>query len=45
LGPAFWTLTVLAVAVNAFGAATFDRPSFSKFYYMQPSQGTLYQPD
>jgi hypothetical protein len=41
----FWALTLVAVAINAFGAVTFDRPKYSRFYYMQPSQGTLYQPD
>lgn len=45
LGPAFWALTLLAIGVNAFGAVTFDRPKYAKYYYMQPSQGTLYQPD
>jgi hypothetical protein len=45
LGPLFWALTLIAIGVNAFGAVTFDRPAYSKLYYMQPSQGTLYQPD
>jgi hypothetical protein len=45
LGPMFWALTALAIGVNAFGALTFDRPAYSKLYYMQPSQGALYQPD
>jgi hypothetical protein len=45
LGPLFWTLTLIAIGVNAFGAMTFDRPAYAKFYYTQPSQGTLYQPD
>lgn len=45
LGPLFWGLTLLAVGINAFGAVTFDRPKYAKYYYMQPSQGTLYQPD
>lgn len=45
LGPAFWALTLVAIVVNAFGAVTFDRPKYSRYYYMQPSQGTLYQPD
>lgn len=44
-GPLFWTLTALAIAINAFGALTFDRPQYSRFYYMQPSQVTLFQPD
>jgi len=45
LGPTFWALTLVAVAINAFGAVTFDRPKYARYYYMQPSQGTLYQPD
>ncbi len=45
LGPAVWLLTACAIAVNAFGALTFDRPEYAKYYYMQPSQGNLYQPD
>ena len=44
-GPVFWSVTAFAVAVNAFGAVTFDRPQYARFYYMQPSQTTLYQPD
>lgn len=41
----FWLLTAWAIAVNAFGAVTFERPSHSRFYYQQPSQSNLYQPD
>ena len=44
-GPLFWLLSLLAVAINAFGAITFDRPQYARYYYMQPSQVTLYQPD
>ncbi len=44
-GVTFWALTVFAIAVNAFGAVTFDRPAYSRLYYQQPSQGTLYQTD
>ncbi|MEY4546402.1 MAG: hypothetical protein RL685_2597 [Pseudomonadota bacterium] len=40
----FWLLTLWAVAVNTFGAVTFDRARYSRFYYQQPSQETLYQP-
>lgn len=45
LGALFWALTLFAVAVNAFGAVTFDRPQYAHLYYQQPSQKTLYQPD
>jgi hypothetical protein len=45
LGPIFWTLTLVAIAINAFGAVTFDRPKYARYYYNQATQGTLYQPD
>jgi hypothetical protein len=45
LGPLFWSFTLVAVAINAFGAVTFDRPKYARYYYNQPTQGTLYQPD
>jgi hypothetical protein len=45
LGPFFWALTLIAIAINAFGAATFDRPRYARYYYNQMTQGTLYQPD
>jgi hypothetical protein len=45
LSPVFWALTLFAIAVNAFGAVTFDRPGFERYYFSQPTQGTLYQSD
>jgi hypothetical protein len=42
-GPLFWALAVFAVAVNAFGAATFDRAW--RFYDDDPTQLRLFQPD
>lgn len=45
LGITFWVLVAWAIAVNTFGAVTFDRPQHSRLYYQQPSQGNLYQPD
>jgi hypothetical protein len=45
LGATFWLLTIWAIAVNTFGALTFDRPAFQRYYYSQPTQGILYQPD
>jgi hypothetical protein len=45
LGPLFWALVIWAVGVNTFGAVTFDRPQYAKYYYQQPSQGTVFQPD
>lgn len=44
-GKAFWSAAVFAVIVNGFGAMTFDRQRFSRFYYVDGSQKTIYQPD
>jgi hypothetical protein len=41
----FWLLSVWAVAINSFGAVTFDRASYAHYYYQQASQETLYQPN
>jgi hypothetical protein len=41
----FWCAALWAVLVNAFGAATFGRAEFDRFYYIDASQRTLYQPD
>jgi hypothetical protein len=41
----FWALAIWGIAVNAFGAVTFDRGEFRKFYYEDRSQRILYQPD
>lgn len=41
----FWALSVWAVALNGFGAMTFERASYTRFYYQQASQETLYQPN
>lgn len=45
LGPAFWSAAVWSVAVNAFGAATFQRPQFAKYYFQEGTQSVLHQPD
>lgn len=44
-GAPFWIAAVFAIAVNGFGAMTFDRAPFGKYYYVDGSQKTLYQPD
>lgn len=44
-GKAFWSAAVFAIVVNGFGAMTFDRQKFGKYYYVDGSQKTLYQPD
>jgi hypothetical protein len=41
----FWALGAWCIAVNSFGAVTFDRAEYAHFYYEQPSQETLYQPN
>ncbi|MEO8177468.1 MAG: hypothetical protein ABI895_01420 [Deltaproteobacteria bacterium] len=41
----FWALSVWAVAINSFGAVTFERARYSRYYYQQASQETLYQPN
>jgi hypothetical protein len=45
LGPIFWALTAIAIAINAVGAVTFARPAYANLYYQQPNQSSLYQPD
>jgi hypothetical protein len=42
-GAGFWVLAALAVAINAFGAATFDRAP--QFYDDDASQHRFFQPD
>jgi hypothetical protein len=46
--PMRWMFGVVAawsVAWNAFGAATFDKMAFDRFYYRDGSQTIVYQPD
>ena len=45
LGTAFWLAAALGIAVNAFGALTFERPGAVRFYYVDGSQKVLVQPD
>jgi hypothetical protein len=45
LGPAFYALAAWGIAVNTFGALTFDRGGFQQFYYTDNSQQIIYQPD
>ncbi len=44
-GTLFWSAAAFSVAVNAFGAMTFDRGPYKKFYHIDGSQKTLFQPD
>ena len=41
----FWLLAAWSVAVNAFGAVTFDRPASARYYFIDGSQRILHQPD
>lgn len=41
----FWALGAWGVAINAFGAVTFDRAQYAHYYYQQASQEALYQPN
>ncbi len=38
-------LAVWGLLINTFGALTFDRARYSRYYYSEPSQRQLYQPD
>jgi hypothetical protein len=44
-GKLFTLAAVWSVAVNAFGAVTFDTGRYHRFYYEDPSQRIFYQPD
>ena len=41
----FWVCAAWCVLVNGFGAATFERASYRKFYFQDASQKVIYQPD
>jgi hypothetical protein len=41
----FWVLAAIALVVNAFGAATFQRAPYSRFYFVDGTQKILHQPD
>lgn len=42
LGAAFWALGLWSLVINGFGAISFDRARFSRFY---PGDSSVYQPD
>jgi len=44
-GALFYSAAVFAMVINAFGAITFDRAPFRKYYHIDGSQRTLFQPD
>ncbi|HOU92646.1 MAG TPA: hypothetical protein PLU22_16445, partial [Polyangiaceae bacterium] len=41
----FWAAGALAVLVNAFGALTFDRPAWARYYHVERTQAVIFQPD
>lgn len=45
MGAWFWGMAAWGVAVNAFGAVTFDRGAYKRFYYEDRSQKVFFQPD
>jgi hypothetical protein len=45
IGTLFKLAAVWSVAVNLFGALTFQRPHGKEFYYTDPTQRTIYEPD
>jgi hypothetical protein len=44
-GRLFWTAAAAGVAINTFGALTFQRSGLERFYFTDGSQQTIYQPD
>jgi hypothetical protein len=44
-GKAFVIAALFAIVVNGFGAATFERSQFSRFYFVDGSQKTIFQAD
>jgi hypothetical protein len=45
MGRLFWGAATWGVAWNLFGAITFDRARFDRFYFRDGSQTIVYQPD
>ncbi|XXT24385.1 hypothetical protein WME94_22900 [Sorangium sp. So ce429] len=44
-GVPFYALGAAAIAVNGFGALTFQRAGFERFYFLERTQRVLHQPD
>jgi hypothetical protein len=44
-GALFWVAALFSIGVNAFGAATFERARYRDYYFVDPTQRILYQPD
>ncbi|TKD03253.1 hypothetical protein [Polyangium fumosum] len=45
LGGFFWAFALISVLVNAFGAVTFQRAAYGRFYFVDPTQKILHHPD
>ena len=45
LSATFWVAAAVAVAVNCFGAVSFQRAGYERWYFVDPTQRVLYQPD
>lgn len=45
LGRPFWALVALSVLVNAFGALSFQRPGWERYYAFEPTQRVIFEPD
>lgn len=45
LGSLFWAMAAVAVVINAFGAVSFQRAGWERFYFVDPTQKILHQPD
>jgi len=45
MGASFWLLAAFAVAVNAFGAVSFQRAGYERFYFTDRTQKILHQSD
>jgi hypothetical protein len=45
LGAPFWLLGAVALGVNGFGAVSFQRGAFARYYFVDGTQRVLHQPD
>ena len=41
----FWVAAAWAVVVNAFGAVSFERAAYNRYYFIDGTQRIIYQPD
>jgi len=45
MGRRFWAAAAVGVLINAFGAFTYDRAGYERFYFIDYGQQIIYQPD